>query len=249
LPGAQQELLDRLAATETPLVVVVMAGRPLTIQRALEQASAVVYAWHPGTEAGPALADVLLGDRAPTGKLPISFPRATGQIPVYHAHKNTGRPPQSSFRGVPQGTPLDPVGFETSYLDLENTPLFPFGFGLSYTSFAFDELTVTPDVASVGESIGVSVRVTNTGKRQGCEVVQLYLRDLVASVTRPVRELKDFERVELEAGESRTVSFTLRADQLSFTGPDRRRRVEPGKFSVFVGADANASLGAQFELR
>jgi beta-glucosidase len=229
-------------------VLVVMAGRPLTIQRALAKASAVLYAWHPGTEAGSALADVLLGKATPAGKLPITFPRATGQIPIYYAYKNTGRPPQSSFRGIPEGTPLDPVGFETSYLDLETTPLFPFGFGLSYTTFGFDELNVTPASACVGDEVSVSVRVTNTGARSGSEVVQLYVRDLVASLTRPVRELKGFERVTLDPGQSHTVRFELGPADLSFTGPEQKPIVEPGRFAVFVGADSTASLAAEFEL-
>lgn len=248
LPGAQQALFDRLAETRTPLVVVVMAGRPLTVQRVHQRANALLYAWHPGTEGGPALADTLLGDVAPAGKLPITFPRATGQIPIYYAHKNTGRPPQTTFRGIPEGTPLDPVGFETSYLDLEVTPLFAFGFGLSYTSFEFDELRVDPPATRIGEPITVSVRVKNTGQRGGREVVQLYVRDVVASVTRPVRELRGFESVWLEPGQSQTVRFTLDAPTLSFVGMDKKPRIEPGRFEVFVGADSNASLSAGFEL-
>ena len=136
LPGIQSELLEELATTGTPLVLVVMAGRPLTLPRELELASALLYAWHPGTQAGPAIADVLFGDVVPSGKLPITFPRTVGQVPIYYNHKNTGRPPQRTTRGIPTGTPLDPVDMDASYLDVEVSPQYPFGFGLSYTTFS-----------------------------------------------------------------------------------------------------------------
>jgi beta-glucosidase len=248
LPGAQQALLRRLAETGTPLVVVFMAGRPLTIQGACEQASAALYAWHAGTEAGPALANVLFGDDAPGGKLPISFPRATGQIPVYYAHKNTGRPPATDFKGIPEGTPLDPVGFDASYLDLEVTPLYPFGFGLSYTTFDFTDLAVEPHRAKSGTPVRVSVRIENTGQRRGSEVAQLYVRDLVGSVTRPVRELKGFERLWLDPGESRVVEFELTESDLAFHDHKLEPCVEPGTFQVFAGSDSSATLSAQFEI-
>ena len=144
MPGAQLPLLERLASAGTPIVLVVMAGRPLTLGRELELASAVLYAWHPGTQAGPAIADVLLGDAPPTGKLPITFPRAVGQVPIYYNYKNTGRPPKGTERGVPRGTPLDPVDMVASYLDVEVTPQFPFGFGLSYTRFEYSDVQVSP---------------------------------------------------------------------------------------------------------
>lgn len=248
LPGAQQALLDRLGATGTPLVVVVMAGRPLVLESVCQVARALLYAWHPGTLGGEALADLLTGLESPSGKLPISMPRAVGQIPVYYAHRNTGRPPKADRSGVPKGTPLDPVDFDSSYLDLEVSPLFPFGFGLSYTTFDYTDLGVTPNRAPVGSNLSISVVVTNRGSRPATETVQLYIRDLVASMTRPIRELKGFQRVELDPGEHKTVSFELGPNELAFTGRDLQSRVEPGKFQIWVGTDSNAELSASFEL-
>ncbi len=248
LPGAQQGLLERLAKTGTPLVVIVMAGRPLVLGPVCELAKTVLFAWHPGTQAGPGLVDLLLGDVSPSGRLPTTFPRTVGQIPIYYAAKNTGRPAPTEFRGIPEGTPLDPVGFASSYLDVEVHPLFPFGFGLSYTTFAYDELCVSHRKAKVGTPIEVSVRVTNTGQRAAEEVVQLYVRDLVASVTRPVRELKGISRVYLAPGESREVRFLLTGRELEFVGRDMKYVVEPGTFQIFVGGSSRASLSTEFEL-
>jgi beta-glucosidase len=248
LPGVQQTLLERLAATGTPLVVIVMAGRPLVIEPVCQLAHAVLYAWHPGTLGGEALAEVLAGDVCPSGKLPISVPRAVGQIPVYYARRNTGRPPKADRTGVPKGTPLDPVDFDSSYIDLEVTPLFPFGFGLSYTSFGYDELEVAPKRAGRSNGRRISVVVTNQGSRRGSETVQLYVRDRVASVTRPVRELKGFQRVELEPGERKTVVFELGPEALEFTGRDLKPTIEPGQFQIWVGTDSNAELTTDFEL-
>jgi beta-glucosidase len=248
LPGAQSALLERLAASGTPLVVIIMAGRPLTFEQDCERARALLYAWHPGTMAGPAIVDVLFGDVAPSGKLPISFPRTVGQVPIYYNFKNTGRPPRNEFRGIPQGSPLDPVDMDASYLDVEVTPQFPFGFGLSYTTFEYSEITVSPGSAGLAGSFEVSALVRNAGSRAGVEVAQLYVRDLVGSVTRPVRELKGFQRVEIGAGESRRVTFQLPASELAFSGRDLRVRAEPGMFEAYVGGDCRASLKAEFEL-
>jgi len=248
LPGAQSALLERLASAGTPLVLVVMAGRPLTLDRELAHAQAVLYAWHPGTMGGPAIADVLFGDVPPSGKLPISFPRTVGQVPIYYNYKNTGRPPKGTERGVPRGTPLDPVDMVASYLDVEVTPQFPFGFGLSYTTFAYSDVRVSAKRVRLSERFEVSAKVTNVGERAGIEVVQLYLRDRVGSVTRPVRELKGFERISLEPGESRVVTFPLGADDLAFSGPDLSVGAEPGWFDVYVGGDSRAEASDAFEL-
>jgi beta-glucosidase len=248
LPGAQMDLLEALAKTGKPIVVTFLAGRPLIVGRACALASAALYAWHPGTMSGPAIVDVLFGDVAPSGKLPVSFPRAVGQLPLYYNAKNTGRPPTARARGIPVGTPLDPEGFESSYLDVDFTPEFPFGFGLSYTTFAYGDLRVDPAQGKVGQSVSVSFELKNTGARAGVEVAQVYVRDRVASVTRPVRELKRFERVALEPGESKTIRVTLTEADLSFCGNDMRPRVEPGDFDVFVGGDSRASLTATFHL-
>jgi len=247
-PGAQVELLERLAATGRPIVLVVFAGRPLVLGRVLEHANAVVYAWHPGTMGGPAIVDVLFGDESPSGRLPVTFPRAVGQIPIYHAFKNTGRPPTTGFRGIPAGTPLDPEGFETSYLDLEVSPEFPFGFGMSYATIKYSELVLEPSHAPVGHPIQVHVTVENTGTRVVDEVVQVYLRDLVGSVTRPVRELKAFRRVRVEPGQRRRIQIELDATAFEFVGLDLKRVTEPGRFHVFVGGDSTADLCAELEL-
>jgi beta-glucosidase len=248
LPGAQSELLERLAGAGTPLVVIVMAGRPLTLGREAQLASALLYAWQPGTMTGPALVDVLFGDTAPSGKLPITFPRTVGQVPIYYNHKNTGRPPKRGARGIPAGTPLDPIDMDASYLDVEVTPEFPFGFGLSYTTFAYSELRVSPARGGPDSVIEVSARLENTGRRSGVEVAQLYVRDRVGSLTRPVRELKRAERIELAAGDSQRLVFQLPARELGFWGRDASHALEPGKFEIFVGGDSRATLTAEFEL-
>lgn len=248
LPGAQLELLARVAATGKPLVVVVFAGRPLLLGPVLERATAVLYAWQPGTLGGPALVDLLFGDEAPSGRLPMTFPRAVGQIPIYHSHRSTGRPPRETFRGIPPGTPLDPVGYETSYLDLDVSPELPFGFGLSYTTFGYADLRLSPPRAPAGASIEVGVTVTNQGGFAADEVVQIYVRDRVASVTRPVRELKAFRRVHLAPGEARRVTVELGPHAFALAEPDGRWVVEPGAFQIFVGGDSMASLAAELEL-
>lgn len=248
LPGAQSALLERLGATGTPLVLVVMAGRPLVLDRELAHARAVVYAWHPGTMGGPGIVDVLFGDVPPSGKLPITFPRAVGQVPIYYNHKNTGRPPKGTERGVPRGTPLDPVDMVAGYLDVEVTPQFPFGFGLSYTTFEYADVQVTPSRAQLGERFEVSATVKNTGERGGTEVVQLYVHDRVGSVTRPLRELKGFIKLSLKPGESQRVRFTLSGADLAFAGLDLITRPEAGFFDVYVGGDSQARASAELEL-
>ncbi len=248
LPGKQQQLIEALAATGKPLIVLVLAGRPLVIGDICPLARAVLYGWHPGTMAGPAICDLLWGDVAPSGKLPMSIPRAVGQIPIYYATRTTGRPPKRDFKGIPTGTPLDPVDMDASYLDVEVSPQFPFGFGLTYTSFEFDEIQVNPKRAPLGTDISVAARVTNTGLRTATTVAQLYVHDKLASLTRPVRELKGFIRVTLDPVESRVVTFTLRSEALAFCGKDGKVLVEPGEFQVFVGEDSGATLSQTFEL-
>src|SRR5207253_2074425 len=198
LPGVQPQLLEAIHATGTPIVLVVMSGRPLTIPWAAEHVPAIVESWFLGVETGPALAAVLFGDVSPSGKLPVTFPRAVGQIPLYYNHKNTGRP-------------TGPDKYTSKYTDLPVTPLFPFGHGLSYTTFSYSDLRLgAPRITPTG-TLRVSVTVTNTGSREGAEVVQLYVHDEVASVTRPVRALAGFRRVSLKPGEARTVEFSLTA--------------------------------------
>jgi len=248
LPGAQESLVEALAETGKPLVVVVMAGRPLTLTRIMAKASALLIAWHPGTMGGPAIADVLFGDESPSGKLPVTFPRTVGQVPLYYNHKNTGRPPLPDAPSIPLGTPLDPVGYVSCYLDVDPTPLFPFGYGLSYSRFEYANLRLSAERIRPSESLSVSVQLRNVGGRVAEEVVQLYVRDLVGSVTRPVKELKGFKRVRLGPGESCTVTFTLGAEDLAFHNAAGRRVTEPGKFHLWVGGSSVEGLRGEFEL-
>lgn len=237
LPGVQADLVKELAATGKPLVVVLMNGRPLAIPEVAEAADALLETWYAGTEGGPAIADVLFGDYNPSAKLPVSFPRALGQVPIFYAAKNTGRP-------------LNPNDKYTSkYLDSPNTPLFPFGYGLSYTQFSYDQLQTDQPTYQMGDSIIVTVVLSNTGERAGAEVAQLYIRDLVGSVTRPVRELKAFQKVLLEAGTSRQLRFSLHTDELAFWTRNMDFRAEPGRFELYVGTDSNADLMTTFELQ
>jgi beta-glucosidase len=237
LPGAQQQLLEAVHATGKPLVVVLMNGRPLSIPWLDENVPAIVEAWYLGVQMGPAVADVLFGDYNPAGRLPVSFPRTVGQLPLYYNHKNTGRPPRENER------------YTSKYIDVPWTPLYPFGHGLSYTTFDYAGVRLSAARIQPADSLIVSVDVRNTGTRAGDEVVQLYVRDDVASVTRPVRELRGFERITLGPGETRTVSFTLRPDDLAFYDIALRRVVEPGFFTVWVGASsADERHSTRFEV-
>src|SRR5215211_6711098 len=236
LTGHQPELLAALAATGKPVIVVLMAGRPLEIGPALDKTAAVLMAWYPGIEGGPAVAEALFGDVVPSGKLPITWPRAAGQIPIHYNRLPTGRPTRADNR------------FTLNYVDESIEPLFPFGFGLSYTRFGFSDLTVTTPRLSASDTLEVRVRLANTGARAGAEVVQLYVRDVVASRSRPVRELKAFEKVFLDAGQSREVRLEVPVRELGFHLEDGTYVVEPGRFEIFVGADARADLAASFEV-
>ncbi|NJC25635.1 beta-glucosidase BglX [Neolewinella antarctica] len=250
LPGAQEELLSQISALGKPVVLIIMAGRPLILTDLLPKVDALLYAWHPGTMAGPALSDLLLGKANPSGHLPITFPRAVGQIPVYHAHKNTGRPASADnwvpIDSIPVQAWQTSLGNTSHYLDEGFTPLLPFGYGLSYTDFSYGPLRLEKEAYGKEETITVSIDVTNTGKVNGKEVVQLYLRDHFASVTRPVRELKAFQKINLAAGERRTVSFELSPEELSFYRDDLTYGTETGEYTVWVGADAGVEKGVVF---
>jgi len=234
-PGVQERLLEAVQATGTPVVLVVNSGRPLTIPWAAEHVPAIVESWFLGVETGPALAAVLFGDVSPSGKLPVTFPRAVGQIPVYYNHKNTGRP-------------TGPDKYTSKYTDLPVTPLFPFGHGLSYTTFSYSDLKLSASRITPTGTLRASVTVTNTGSREGAEVVQLYVHDEVASVTRPVRALAGFRRVSLKPGEARTLEFPLTAKELGLYNKDMKFVVEPGKFRVFVGGSSVGGLEGEFEV-
>lgn len=243
LPGRQQELFDALVATGKPVVCVLMSGRPLVAPRLAGGGRALLAAWHGGIRAGRAVADILFGVVSPSGKLTLSWPRAEGQIPVYYNQKSTGRPAQSG--GANQfGEP-----FTSRYIDMPNEPLFPFGFGLSYATFVYRDLAVETPALSIDGVLRVSAVVENSGARAGDEIVQLYVRDLVGSVTRPLKELKGFQRITLQPGESRTVRFELPAAELGFIGPDLQRIVEPGLFHVWIGPSSAEGLHGVFEVR
>ena len=235
LPGVQQELLEAIYKVNKNIVLVLNNGRPLVLNWHHEHLPAIVEAWQLGTQSGNAIAQVLYGDYNPSGKLPMSFPRALGQVPIYYNHKNTGRP----LIPIPNNV------FWSHYQDVENTPLYPFGYGLSYTSFEYSELQVK--VVSDTE-VNVSVTLKNSGKFTGKEVVQLYIKDHYASVTRPVRELKGFELVSLNPNESKKIEFTLSEKELGFYDNQGNFIVEPGDFSIFVGGDSNTSLQSKITL-
>lgn len=225
LPGVQQELLQAVYETGTPVVFVLMSGRPLTITWADEHIPAILETWFPGTEAGHAIADILFGDDNPSGKLPVTFPRTVGQIPYYYNHKNTGRP-------------ISQEKYTSKYIDVKNTPLYPFGYGLSYTNFSYKNFALSARQMGADDTLNIRVDVQNTGEWKGEEVVQLYIRDLVASLTRPVKELLAFEKIELKPGQIKTVSFNLSKEDFSFYNQKLKKVVEPGKFKVFVGPNS-----------
>jgi beta-glucosidase len=240
LPGTQQDLLEELRKLGKPIVLVLMNGRPLSIGWADENVHAILETWFAGTEGGHAIADVLFGDYNPSGKLPVTFPRNVGQVPIYYNMKNTGRP-----YGV--GAESEQK-YRSRYLDIPNTPLYPFGYGLSYTEFEYSEMTLDRKSMRAGDTTTVTVSVSNAGDMDGEEVVQLYTRDLVGSVTRPVKELKDFEKIFLEKGESRQVQFELTPADLAFHRQDMSYGAEAGEFRVFAGGNSVDLLEASFRL-
>ena len=249
LQGAQSELINSLAATGKPLVTVVMAGRQLTIANEVEASDAVIYSFHPGTMGGPAIADVLFGKVNPSGKTPVTFPRMTGQCPIYYAHNNTGRPSNPTemlIDEIPVEAGQTSVGCRSFYLDAGTSPLFPFGYGLSYTTFEYSDLKLSSASLSANDNLSVTFTLKNTGKYDGTEVVQLYVQDKVGSVIRPVKELKSFQRVDLKSGESKQVSFTVPVSDLAFWGYDMKYEVEPGDFKLWVGTNSAEGLSADF---
>jgi beta-glucosidase len=252
LPGAQAELVQQVRATGTPVVAVIMAGRPLTLLNIIDDVDAILYAWHPGTMGGPAIADLLFGVESPSGKLPVSFPRLVGQVPIYYAHKNTGKPPTPDtvvdIDDIDTRAPQTSFGMTAYYLDAGYKPLFEFGYGLSYTEFAYENIRVTKDAIGLGDTVTVSAKLTNTGKMQGVEIAQLYIRDLVGNVTRPVRELKGFKRVHLDPGQSVTVDFQLHTDDLAFYGRNMQLMTEPGKFHAWIGGSSETDLRTEFRI-
>lgn len=239
LPGVQEDLVKAIQATGKPVVVLINAGRPLVFNWTAENVPAIVYTWWLGTEAGNAIANVLFGDYNPSGKLPMTFPREVGQVPIYYNHFSTGRPAKTESE----------TNYVSAYIDLKNSPKYPFGYGLSYTKFDYSGLKLSASKIKSNETIKVSFQLSNVGKAAGEEVVQLYLKDKFGSVVRPVLELKDFKKVKLNAGESKTIEFTIDKEKLSFYNDKLEWTAEPGDFEVMIGASsADIKLRSDFEL-
>ncbi|MBQ9397958.1 MAG: glycoside hydrolase family 3 C-terminal domain-containing protein [Bacteroidales bacterium] len=251
LIGSQSDLLAALKSAGKPVVATVMAGRPLTVERDLPNCGAMLYAFHPGTMGGPALVNILFGDVNPSGKTPVTFLRTVGQAPLYYAHNNTGRP----YHGEKILSEIEAEAGQTSlgntsyYLDYGAYPLFPFGYGLSYTTFRYSDIALDKEVYAKDGTLDVSFTLANTGDRNGTETVQVYVRDLVGSITRPVKELKAFERVSLKAGESRRLSVQIPVSELAFVGLDGVRQVEPGDFQLWVAGDSASGEPIPFKVQ
>ncbi|MEO6705578.1 MAG: glycoside hydrolase family 3 C-terminal domain-containing protein, partial [Ginsengibacter sp.] len=231
----QMNLLKALKATGKPIVLVLMNGRPLTLSWEDGNMDAILETWFGGTMAGPATADVLFGDANPSGKITMTFPRNVGQIPIYYNHKNTGRPFNPDQK------------YTSKYLDVSNTPLYPFGYGLSYTTFNYSDISLSNTILQRSGKVTASVNITNTGTRSGKETVQLYIRDMVGSITRPVKELKGFQQITLQPGETKKVSFTISVEDCKFYNSDLKYVYEPGDFKVFIGTNSEAVKEADFK--
>lgn len=252
LPGVQEQLINEVHATGTPIILVIMAGRPITLENIISKVDAILFAWHPGTMAGPAITDLLFGVESPSGKLPVTFPRTVGQIPLYYAQKNSGRPPIDEkfidMDNIKVRAPQTSFGMTSTYLDTHFSPLFPFGFGLSYSQFCYTNIKLNNKVIPMGGYVEVSATINNVGNYNAEEVVQLYIRDLVGSVTRPIKELKGFQRIYLEKGETKVVTFTLHTEELAFYNQQMEYKPEAGLFHVWIGGDSNTALKLEFEV-
>jgi beta-glucosidase len=252
LPGDQVELVRRVREVGKPLVAVIMAGRPLTLTDIIDKVDAILFAWHPGTMGGPAIADLLFGVESPSGKLPATFPRMVGQVPIYLSQKNTGKPPSPDqvvhIDDIDALAPQTSLGMTAFHLDAGYRPLFPFGFGLSYAEFHYQHIRASAAEIRLGDCVKISAQVLNRGGVAADEVVQLYVRDLVGSVTRPVRELKGFRRIRLAPGQAATVEFELHTNDLAFHGRDMRPAAEPGEFHAWIGGDSDTGLRTSFRI-
>ncbi len=252
LPGDQETLVRCVREAGTPVIAVILAGRPLTLSNIVDQVDAILYAWHPGTMAGPAIADLLFGVESPSGKLPATFPRMVGQIPIYYNEKNTGKPPSPAsivhIDDIDTFAPQTSFGMSAFHLDAGYTPLFAFGHGLSYAQFDYENISVSPPEIRLGGSVTISAELTNRGDVAAEEVVQLYIRDLVGSVTRPVRELKGFRRVRLQPGQTMKVDFKLHTDDLAFYGRHMQLTTEPGQFHAWIGGSSETQLRTDFHI-
>lgn len=251
LVGAQPELIAAVAKTGKPVVTIVMAGRPLTIGKEADLSAAVLYSFHPGTMGGPALADLLFGKEVPSGKTPVTFPKMVGQIPMYYAHNNTGRPAsrkETLMNDIPLEAGQTSLGCTSFYMDAGFDPLYPFGYGLSYTTFAYSNVKLSSNALKKDDVLTVTFDLQNTGRYEATEVAQLYVQDKVASVTRPVKELKRFERITLKPGEKKNVSLELPVSELAFWNIDMKKIVEPGDFGLWVATDSQSGDEVLFKV-
>jgi len=252
LQGAQEELVELVSGPGKPVAAVIMAGRPVTFEKAEPYMDAVLYAWHPGTMAGPALTDIIFGKVSPSGKLPVTFPRHVGQIPIYYNHKNTGKPPSYEswvhIDDIPEEAVQYSLGNTAHYLDYGFEPMYPFGFGLTYSSFELENPELENPTLQVGDTLRASVVLQNTGDVEAAEVVQLYTRQLFGSLTRPVKELRDFKKIVLEPGQSREVVFEINTQDLGFHNPDKGFVTEPGDYHLWLGTDSRDGLKKEFEI-
>jgi beta-glucosidase len=249
LPGAQEDLVSEVGKAGKPMVVIIQAGRPLTFQKVAAQARAVLYAWHPGTMGGPAIADLLFGRAVPSGKLPVTFPRTVGQVPIYYAHLNTGRPASPAELGIPMGNPVNPEGYTSRYIDVDLTPEYPFGYGLSYTDFVYSQLRLSAQTLMKDGTLSVSADLTNRGKYGGAELVQLYIHCVTASVAQPIRVLKGFRRVQIQPGETKSVTFVLTAADLAHHNQQMQLVAEPGPYQVWIAPDSTRGVQGEFTLK
>ena len=252
LPGAQEDLIKALAQTDVPIVLVIMAGRPITITNIIDDVDAVLMMWHPGTMGGPALKDMLYGTAQPQGRLPITWPKTSGQLPLFYNHKNTGRPAsEKSFvhiDDIPIGAWQSSLGNNSHYLDAGYEPHFPFGYGLSYSTFEYSNLKLLQNSMTKDGTIELEITIKNTGDYDAHETVQLYVQDVVASLTRPIRELKAYQKVFIEKGKSKTLRFTIEAKDLSFINGRGKKVIESGDFNVWIGPNAAEGLKDSFRI-
>jgi beta-glucosidase len=239
IPDVQKRLLQALLKTGKPVVLVLFSGRPLVLNWENQNVPAILNVWFGGTEAGAAITNVLFGDVNPSGKLTATFPQNVGQVPLYYSHKNTGRP-------LPEGKWFSK--FRSNYLDVSNDPLYPFGYGLSYTTFEYSNLSLSNKALKPGGSITASITVKNTGGRAGKEVVQLYIQDLIGSSTRPVKQLKGFQKISLNPGEAKTLTFKITEEDLKFYNASLKFAAEPGDFKVYIGTNSRDVTASQFTL-
>ena len=253
LPGGQEDLIKELAKTGKPIVLVIMAGRPITITNIIDDVDAVLMSWHPGTMGGEALQEIVFGIREPEGRLPVSWPKEAGQLPYFYNHKNTGRPANkgnyTAMENIPVGAWQSSLGNKSHYLDVGYTPHFPFGYGLGYTNFKYENLQISKDTIGFNEDLIVKTSIKNTGKRPGKEIAQLYVQDIVGSITRPVKELKGFQHVHLNAGQTKVITFNISSKQLEFTNHKIIKAAEEGDFNLWIGPNSASRLKSSFYLK